>query len=134
MAAAARSGLFDTLGHLDFVKRYLVPHVGPGVLGAALELYEPVLRALVEGGTALEVNSSGLRQAARETYPGQAAVALFHELGGRRVTAGSDAHLAADFARGLATAYRIAAAAGFEALTFRGRRIEIPLPAATIAR
>ncbi len=26
---AARSGLFDTLGHLDFVKRYLVPHVMP---------------------------------------------------------------------------------------------------------
>ena len=26
---AARSGLFDTIGHLDFVKRYLVPHVLP---------------------------------------------------------------------------------------------------------
>ena len=31
---AARSGLFDTIGHLDFVKRYLVPHVTPAELAA----------------------------------------------------------------------------------------------------
>ena len=53
----ARSGLFDTLGHLDFVKRYLVPHVTPADLADAPELYEPILRALVETGTALEVNT-----------------------------------------------------------------------------
>jgi histidinol phosphatase-like PHP family hydrolase len=34
---AARSGLFDTIGHLDFVKRYLVPHVMPADLAAAPE-------------------------------------------------------------------------------------------------
>jgi histidinol-phosphatase (PHP family) len=66
---AARSGLFDTLGHLDFVKRYLVPHVLPADLAAAPELYEPVLHALLDGGTALEVNASGLRQLPRETSP-----------------------------------------------------------------
>ena len=62
--AAIRSGLFDTIGHLDFVKRYLVPYVTPAQLAAAPELYEPLLAALVETGTALEVNTSGLRQAA----------------------------------------------------------------------
>ena len=61
--AAIRSGLFDTIGHLDFVKRYLVPYVTPAQLAAAPELYEPLLAALVETGTALEVNTSGLRQA-----------------------------------------------------------------------
>jgi histidinol-phosphatase (PHP family) len=69
VAAAIRSGLFTTIGHLDFVKRYLVPHVIPSQLAAAPELYEPLLVALVETGTALEVNTSGLRQAAGETYP-----------------------------------------------------------------
>ena len=62
---AIRSGLFDTIGHLDFVKRYLIPHVTPADLAAAPELYEPLLEALVETGTALEVNTSGLRQAPR---------------------------------------------------------------------
>ncbi|MER3417691.1 MAG: hypothetical protein C4343_00915, partial [Chloroflexota bacterium] len=64
--AAARSGCFDTLGHLDFVKRYLVPHVDPAAIAEAAELVEPILRALVDTGTGLEINASGLRQAARE--------------------------------------------------------------------
>ncbi len=67
--AAAQSGLLDALGHLDMVKRYLVPHVTPDQLAAAPELYEPILAALVETGTGLEINTSGLRQAANETYP-----------------------------------------------------------------
>lgn len=127
---AARSGLFDTLGHLDFVKRYLVPFVMPAQLAAAPELYEPVLAALVETGTALEVNASGLRQLPRETYPSAAIVARYRELGGRHVTIGSDAHRTEWFGYGLAQAYRQAAGAGFEALTFRrgGDRVEIPLP------
>jgi histidinol-phosphatase (PHP family) len=67
--AAIRSELFDTLGHLDYVKKYLAAHVPPAAFAAAPEAYEPLLRALVETGTGLEVNASGLRQAARETYP-----------------------------------------------------------------
>jgi histidinol-phosphatase (PHP family) len=128
---AARSGLFDTIGHMDFVKRYLVPHVLPADLARAPELYEPVLAALVVSGTALEVNASGLRQLPRETYPSGAIVARYRELGGRNVTIGSDAHRTEWFAYGLAEAYRQATSAGFEALTFRrgGDRVLIPVPA-----
>lgn len=127
---AARSGLFDTIGHLDFVKRYLVPHVMPAQLAAAPELYEPVLEALVESGTALEVNASGLRQLPRETYPSAAIVARYRELGGRNVTIGSDAHRMEWFAYGLAKAYGHISGAGFEALTFRrgGPQVAIPVP------
>jgi histidinol-phosphatase (PHP family) len=127
---AVRSGLFDTLGHLDFVKRYLVPHVLPADLAAAPELYEPILAALVDGGTALEVNASGLRQLPRETYPSAAIVARYHELGGRAVTVGSDAHRADWFAYGLRQAYRQAAQSGFDALTFRrgADRVLVPMP------
>jgi histidinol-phosphatase (PHP family) len=119
VAAAARSGLFDALGHLDFVKRYLFPHVTPAQLAAASELYDPILRALVDSGTALEVNTSGLRQAAAETYPSATIVARFRELGGERVTVGSDAHRADTFAWGLADGYDQVRNAGFPALSFR---------------
>ncbi len=124
---AARSGLFDALGHLDFVKRYLAPHVSPADLAGAPELYEPTLRALVDTGTALEINTSGLRQAANETYPSPAIVARYRAMGGRAVTVGSDAHLAESFAWGLAEGYDAAAAAGFTSLAFRrgGERIEV---------
>ena len=127
---AARSGLFDTLGHLDFVKRYLVPHVMPAELAAAPELYEPVLAALIETGTALEINASGLRQLPRETYPAPPIVARYRELGGVHVTIGSDAHRTEWFAYGLAEAYRHATRGGLDALTFRrgADRVAIPVP------
>jgi histidinol-phosphatase (PHP family) len=116
---AIHSGLFDTLGHLDMVKRYLAPHVKPAELAAAPELYEPLLAALVETGTSLEVNTSGLRQTPGETYPAPWAVARYRALGGRKVTVGSDAHLARSFAYGLGRGYGIASEAGFDAVAFR---------------
>jgi histidinol-phosphatase (PHP family) len=130
VGAAARSGLFDTIGHLDFIKRYLHPHLSPADFAARPDLYETVLRALVEGGVGLEINTSGLRQSPHETYPAGPIVALFRELGGRHVTSGSDAHQAAAFAFGLEDGYRVAAGAGFQELMFRrgGSRIVVPLP------
>jgi histidinol-phosphatase (PHP family) len=127
---AIRSGLFDAIGHLDFVKRYLVPHVTPAQLAAAPELYEPLLRALVETGTALEVNTSGLRQAAGETYPAGPIVARYRVLGGTAVSAGSDAHRKESFTAGLEAGYGVVAAAGFEHLAVRrgGDRVSVTLP------
>jgi len=128
--AAARSGLFDALGHLDMVKRYLHPYVTKDELAAAPELYEPILLALVESGTALEINTSGLRHPVGETYPSAAIVARFAELGGRAVSIGSDAHRRDHFAWALADAYDHAVSAGFHALAFRrgGERVAVPIP------
>jgi histidinol-phosphatase (PHP family) len=127
---AILSGLFDTIGHLDFVKRYLVPYVTPAQLAAAPELYEPLLLALVETGTALEVNTSGLRQAAREMYPAGPIVERYRVLGGTAVSAGSDAHRKDAFTAGLEAGYGVVAAAGFEHLAVRrgGPRVAVTLP------
>lgn len=128
VAAAARSGLFDAIGHIDVVKRYLWPHVLPEALAGAPELYDPILHALVESGTALEVNTSGLRHPVQETYPSAAIVARYRDIGGERVTVGSDAHRAHHFGSGLADGYAYAAAAGLDRLTFgrAGRTVAIP--------
>jgi histidinol-phosphatase (PHP family) len=128
--AAARSGLFDTIGHLDVVRRYLHAHVPAEEIFGAVELFEPALRALVDSGTALEVNSSGYRHPAGEAYPGPPLIARYRELGGRHVTAGSDAHRAHHFAFGLDKGYGALARAGFEDLAFRrgGVRVSIPMP------
>jgi histidinol-phosphatase (PHP family) len=130
VAAAARSGLFDTIGHLDVVKRYLNPHVLPADFAARPDLYEPVLHALVESGTALEMNTSGLRHPVRETYPTAETIERYRAMGGRAVTVGSDAHRADAFAFGLEEGYRILARAEFEELTFRrgGSRVTVALP------
>ena len=131
VGAGIRSGMFDAFGHLDFVKRYLMPHVTPADLAAAPELYEPLLEALVATGTALEVNTSGLRQAPRETYPSESVVRRFGVLGGTGLSAGSDAHDERAFASGLEAGYRVALAAGARDLAFRrgGERVVVALPA-----
>ena len=128
--AAARSGLFDALGHLDVVKRYLHPFVSKEALAAAPELCEPILRALVDSGTALEINTSGLRHPVGETYPSAAIVCRFREMGGRAVTVGSDAHRAEQFGWALADGYQYAMDGGFEALTFRrgGASVQVAIP------
>ncbi len=113
--AAIRSDLFDTIGHLDYVKKYVVNHVPPSAFAARPDVYEPLLRALVDTGMALEVNASGLRQPPGETYPAPPVVERFRALGGSRITAGSDAHRARSFAYGLGHVYATIAAAGFEA-------------------
>lgn len=117
--AAARSGLFDTIGHLDVVKRYLHPFITAADLAQRQDLQEPALRAIIEAGVVLEVNSSGLRYPGAETYPSATVVARYRELGGERVVVGSDAHSRASFAARLDESYRHIAAAGFESLTFR---------------
>lgn len=129
--AAARSGLFDVIGHIDVVKRYLHPYVTAADLAAVPELYEPILRALVDSGTALEVNTSGLRHGVAETYPSPAIVQRYRAMGGRAVTVGSDGHRAEQFAWALDDGYAAVAAAGFEALTFRrgGQPVSIDLQA-----
>jgi histidinol-phosphatase (PHP family) len=127
--AAAHSGLFDTIGHLDVVKRYLYPHITAADLARRPDLQEPALRAIVEGAVALEVNSSGLRYPGAETYPAAPVVARYRELGGTRVVVGSDAHSRGSFAHRLGDSYRHVRDAGFEGLTFgRGDRASIPLP------
>lgn len=128
---AVRSELFDALGHIDVVKRYLVPHVTTADLAQAPELYEPILAALIETGTALEINTSGLRQESGEMYPSAAVVARYRELGGRAITIGSDAHAAGTFAWALADGYEVAAGAGISSLTLGRGPDAVAVPLAT---
>jgi histidinol-phosphatase (PHP family) len=116
---AIRSDLFDTLGHLDQCKRWLLPWFPTAAFATIPESYEPLLRALVETGMALEVNTSGLRRPEAEMYPARWVVERFRQLGGERVTVGSDAHMPQHFAFGLEEAAEIVAAAGFDRLSLQ---------------
>ncbi len=73
----------------------------------------------MDSGTALEVNTSGLRYTIKSPFPYPAIVARFRELGGHAVTVGSDAHSAESANWGLGEGYGILEDAGFDQLTFR---------------
>jgi histidinol-phosphatase (PHP family) len=134
--AAIRSGLFDAIGHLDVVKRWLFRALGPFDYEAHADLYDAALHALLETGVALEVNSSGLRHKQKEAYPPPVVVERFRVLGGERVTAGTDVHKEESFGFGLLDVYESIESAGFRTLTFRrgGERVQIGLSASGVER
>ena len=121
---AARSGLGDVLGHMDVVKRYGVRQYGPFDPAAFGEEIRAVLRAAIDGGVGLEINTSGLRQSPGEPYPALTVLRWYRELGGEVLTIGSDAHQALDLGAGIAEALAMVRQAGFRAIaTFEERRI-----------
>lgn len=92
-ALAVETRLFDVLAHADLPKRYGISYYHQAWDAAACQAEsEALCQALVESGTLLEVNTSGLRQAPQETLPGPFMLACYRAAGGRRVTMGSDAH------------------------------------------
>ncbi len=87
----ARSGLFDILAHPDLVKvwgrdRRPLPD------GDLRRFYEPAVEAIVEGGSAVELSTAGLRKPVRELYPAREFAALVVEAG-VPFALSSDAHL-----------------------------------------
>ncbi len=115
--AAVEAGGFQVLAHLDLPKRYL------GVSVVENPLTDKILATLVEKGIALEINTSPLRMGQNESSPGYDLLKKYTNLGGVRVTVGSDAHAAChigsefDYAAGLLARVR-GATLGY----FKGQR------------
>jgi histidinol-phosphatase (PHP family) len=126
--SAVQSGLFDVLGHLDIVKRYGVQHYGPFDSARYADEIDTILRACVDTGTGLEINTSGLRGPPREVFPALSVLKRYRALGGQVLTVGSDAHVVADLARDIPLALDLAKTAGFEAVTLFVERQPTWLP------
>ncbi len=112
----AASGLFDVVGHLDLLKRYRLPPGGVFDARRYADEIDAILRAAVETGTGLEINTSGLRQAPAETLPGLETLRRYRQLGGQVLTLGSDAHRPEDLGKNIRDGLALARAAGFEAI------------------
>jgi histidinol-phosphatase (PHP family) len=89
LAEAARSPLFDILGHADLVKIWGPerprPHRDPRFH------YEPAIEAIAESGIAVEVSTAGLRKPAAEIYPSRVFCEMCLEAGASFALS-SDAH------------------------------------------
>lgn len=117
---------FDCIGHLDLIKRYSAAVYKRNIsLTSQYELLTEVLKLAIRSGKGIEINTSGLRQAPKETMPGLDVLKLYHELGGEILTIGSDAHFAEDVGKGLGEAQVLARMAGFRFITvFKDRKPE----------
>jgi len=119
----AQWGKFDVLAHLTYPLRYIV---GEQKRPVDMALYrgqiDAVLEAAAQNGLALELNTSGLRQALGRIVPEEAIVRRFYELGGRRVTIGSDAHYAHQLGAHIEAGMDLALRCGFTHVTLYQKR------------
>jgi histidinol-phosphatase (PHP family) len=113
LAAAARSGLFDSLSHPDLVKIF-------GERAQSFD-YGEVAEAIAGSGVAIEVSTAGLRKPVGELYPHPDFLAACRRRG-VPVTMGSDAHVPALVGRDFDRARELLSSAGYETITIFERR------------
>lgn len=120
---AVRFGGFDALAHLDFPKRYYRD------TSSCPDSVSEILHEMVSQEIALEINTSPLRKGLPEPSPAEAVVRQFLDLGGQKITLGSDAHSAEDIGSGLDEAWEMIKKINpnFTGLGFFKKRQFIPL-------
>jgi histidinol-phosphatase (PHP family) len=114
---AAASGLFDTIGHIDVIKRF-----GYKPETSYDDLLEETVVAVRDSGVCVEVNASGLRYPCAEQFPSRRMLEMLHA---HRVplTVGSDAHQPRHVAEGLGVVYDLLREVGYrEIYGFTGRK------------
>jgi histidinol-phosphatase (PHP family) len=124
LGEAARSGLFDILGHPDLVKVWgqaaPVPDRDPRFY------YELAMEGIAESDVAIEVSTAGLRKPVGEIYPAPAFLEMCLEVG-RPVALSSDAHTPNELAYRYEEALEYLGRLGIDRLSVferRARRLE----------
>lgn len=87
------SGLFDTIGHFEMIRRYALRFSADYSCSEFSSIIDEILRKLIALDMVLEINTSGLRHLPKEIYPRGEIIKRYLEFGGRLVTVGSDSHL-----------------------------------------
>jgi len=113
LAAAARSGLFDSLSHPDLVKIF-------GARAASFD-YEPVVEAIAAAGVAVEVSTAGLDKPVGELYPNPELLGACRARG-VPVTLASDAHSPDLVGRDFDLALELLRSVGYDRVTVFERR------------
>lgn len=107
-------GKFDVLGHLTYPLRYIEGEAG--IKTDISDYYDVIVKCFKEiicKDKGIEINSSGLRQLYKKTFPDIDILKLYRKCGGRIITVGSDSHCTDDLGKGIREALEIAKEAGF---------------------
>ena len=85
---------FDSLGHLDYLIRYIPTELGPKdyVYKEYREVIDEILAFLVRKDKAMEINTAGLIKGLSCFHPKKEVLTRYLELGGQLLTIGSDGH------------------------------------------
>lgn len=117
---SAESGLFDVIGHLDYVKKYTGNASYLESSDRLQPALESTLQSIINNGVALEISTKGFVAKSRDYRPSLNIVRLYRSLGGRRITIGSDSHDTGVLGTGVAALSQITQKMGLE-VTAHGR-------------
>lgn len=115
---------FDVYGHLDYAVRYCPDPTFVYNFKDYQDIFEVLLKRLIEKGKGIEINTSGIAKIGYP-HPHIEALKLYKELGGEIITVGSDAHKKEDIGFGFEVAEELLRGVGFEYYTvFKERKAE----------
>ncbi len=115
-AELAASGTVDVLAHVDLIKVF-----GHRLDDPPVDLYRAVVDGAVRSGTAVEINTSGLRGLTGELFPDRPFLTMFHEAG-VPITLASDAHTPDGVGADFEVARHVAREVGYtQRLMFKNR-------------
>ena len=110
---------YSVLAHLDLIIRYDKNGVYP--FSEVKDLIAEILKTAIADGKGIELNTSSWHYGLADTQPSRDILRLYHDLGGRILTIGSDAHTTRYLADHIRDAQQILREIGFrEICTFEG--------------
>ena len=119
-----KSGIFDALAHLDIINRFAVNYAPNWEWRPYYGMLRRIFEGMIKRQMALEINTSGWRQAPGRPFPETELVRLYRELGGKMVCIGSDAHRLEHLGCGCGRALELARELGFsQVVTFERRNM-----------
>ena len=114
---------FDILSHLTCPLRYIN---GKYKCDIDIHIFESkikkILSEIIERGISLEINTSGYASNVPYFMPERDILTLYYEMGGRRVSIGSDAHVSANVAVGFDKALDMIRSVGFDSYVIYKQR------------
>lgn len=81
-----KNGGIDAVAHLDYIRRKIDEVILP------IGIIEEIFDTIISNDMALEINSSASRRINEFSFPNDEKLKLYQQMGGSKVTIGSDAH------------------------------------------
>lgn len=113
----------DSIAHLTYPLRYIVAREHINVdMSKFDDIIKDIFRAIIATNKALELNVSGLSMDMNDTLPNKKYIKLFHNMGGKYVTVGSDSHYKDKVCLNIDKGYDILKECGFDSFTVFEKR------------
>lgn len=113
---------YDVFGHIDYAVRYAPDMDKNYFYKDYSDLFETILKKIIEDGHGLELNTKGIRVGLKSSNPSEDILKRYKKLGGEIITIGSDAHTIPELAWGLEKAEEILKRVGFKYYTTFSKR------------